>query len=546
MKKIYFLLTVAAGLLAVSCIKDLDALPLNDYDLTSEAAYVDGDSYLKGLAYINAYYNFVSQNDPGSSDLPSFKDAGQSELLRQWLVLNDLSTKALDISWGDSYVIPVNDHTWTNAANTAITAVYTRALKGVVLANEFLLQTTDQKLAARGHEQYKNDVARYRAEARFHRAMFNYILLDIFGNPPYATEANIGGELPKQFDEDFAKGRKGFFEALEKEVIDIIENSALGAKGEVPYPRPNKDAAKALLARMYINAEVYTETARWADAKKYADEVIANGYYLHPNYHELFYQDNGETCSKDEFIFAVEYDCDQAQSWGGPTTLSSGAFNDTMNETLAKYLGLPVPYISAEKWNGYRIDPDFIAKNAEGITYDGSKPLGYDPEKGDQRLHLIIEEDITAPGYTYSPSGATAGWRMWKWPFMDSKGTVYEREVPGANWKLSSADFAVFRLAEMYYIFAEADARMHGGTTTDAQAVGFIQALRNRAGLQTGSSLTVEQILKDKAIEMLWEGQRRQDEIRLGIFDPDSKRNVYPLLETDRSVNPNLKQNPGY
>ena len=544
MKKIINIFAVAACLLAVSCLQDLNTLPLNESDKTSEAAYVDGDSYLKGLAYINAYYNFVSQNDPGSSDLPSFSDAGQSELMRQWTVLNDLPTSSMDISWGDSYVESIETHTWTNAANTAITAVYTRALKGVVLVNEFLLQTTDQKLAARGHTDLKGQIEQYRAEARFHRAMFNYILLDLFGNPPYATEENIGGDLPKQFDTDFAKGRTGFFNALEQELLDLVSDaSAMPAKGSVPYPRPTKDAAKALLARLYLNAEVYTGTARWADAKKYASEVIANGYSLHPDFAELFLQDNGEQCAKDEFIFAIEYDTNYARSWGGTTTLSSGAFNDNMNLAVSAYLGTATPYISAETWNGYRINPQFISDNAEGVVYDPEQPLGYDPTAGDQRLRLFIEQDPA----TYSRSGEIAGWRLWKWAKMDSARNVISRGGDdNPDWKFSSADIAIFRLAEMYYIYAEADARMNGGTTTDATAVGYINALRKRGGLDAKSSYTVQQILKDKAVEMLWEGQRRQDEIRLGIFDADKNHNVYPILETDRSVNTNLVQNPGY
>ena len=546
MKNIYNIFAIAACILATSCLQDLNTLPLNDYDKTSEVAYVDGESYLKGLAYINAYYNFVSQNDPGNSDLTSFSDAGQSELMRMWTVLNDIPTKSMDISWpNDSYVEPLSSHTWTNAANTAITAVYTRALKGIVLVNEFLLQTTDEKLAARGHTEFKGQVAQYRAEARFHRAMFNYMLLDLFGNPPYATADNIGGELPKQFDTDFAKGRAGFFDALEKELLDLVSDSSdMPAKGDVPYPRPNKDAAKALLARLYLNAEVYTGTARWADAKKYASEVIGNGYSLHPNYAELFLQDNGEKCANDEFIFAIEYDTNCARSWGGTTTLSSGAFNDDMNLAISAYLGTSTPYVSAETWNGYRIDPQFIADNAEGIEYDPSLPLGYDPSKGDQRLRLFIQEDPS----TYSGPAETAGWRLWKWAKMDSQMNVIPRgEADNPDWKFSSADLAIFRLPEMYYIVAESDARLSGGTTTDATAVGYINALRKRAGLSSNAtSYTVQQILKDKAIEMLWEGQRRQDEIRLGIFDSDHNRYVYPLLETDRSVNTSLQQNPGY
>jgi len=99
----------------------------------------------------------------------------------------------------------------------------------------------------------------------------------------------------------------------------------------------------------------------------------------------------------------------------------------------------------------------------------------------------------------------------------------------------------------MYYIYAESDARLNGGTTNDVTALGYIAALRRRAGLSIPSgSMSVAYILKDKAAEYLWEGQRRQDEIRLGIFDSNPNRLIYPILESDISANGNLKQNPGY
>ena len=515
MKKIYNILVAGiASLSLVSCIGNLNTLPLNDYDATSEAAYVSEASYLSGLAYINAYYNFVSQNDAGASDL-SFDDAGQSELIRQWLVLNDVPTSSLDIGWGDSYIAPLETHTWNTSDNNAIIAVYTRCMKGIALVNEYLLQTTDEKLAARGHEAFAASIAQYRAEARFHRAMFYYILMDEFGNPPFAKEENIGGELPQQIS------RKDLFEWLETELLDLVSDaSAMPAKGAVAYPRPTKDAAKALLARMYLNAEVYTGTARWADAKTYAKQVIDNGYSLHPNYRELFMLDNGQTCGNDEFIFAVEYDVAKAQSWGD--------------------------YVSADTWNGYHIDPAFAESNFElkNVKWNGNG-LGYDAANSDKRLFLY---NAGADAENYSRTVSTSGWRCWKWAYTYSDGTLFKRGGDeSADWKLSSADFAIFRLPEMYYIYAESDARLNGGSTSDATAIGYIKALRTRAGLSApGSSMTVEYILKDKAAEYLWEGQRRQDEIRLGIFDSDPNRYIYPILESDRSAIPNLKQNPGY
>lgn len=539
MKKInYILVSVLALAALVSCVKDLNTLPLNDYDATSEAAYVDQASYLSGLAYINAYYNFVSQNSSGSSDL-AFDDAGQSELIRQWLNLNDLPTKSLDIGWGDSYISDIQAHTWTNADNNAFIAVYTRCMKGIALVNEYLLQTTDEKLELRGHTEFKDAIAQYRAEAKFHRAMFYYILMDEFGNPPHALEENIGGELPKQIK------RADLFKWLEDELLALVaDGSAMPAKGAVAYPRPTKDAAKALLARMYLNAEVYTGTARWEDAKKYAKEVIDNGYSLHPKYQELFMQDNGQTCANDEFIFAIEYDHAKAQSWGGTTTLSSGAFDDVINKIVAEYLGVTgQEYVSAEVWNGYHMNPAYVEENFEisGVTWTGTG-LGFDPEKSDRRLLICNEGEKE-----YKASVSTSGWRVWKWAAVSSDGSVVSRGTgDDSDWKLSSADFAIFRLPEMYYIYAESDARLHGGTTSDATAVGYIKALRTRAGLTTKSSLSVEDILKDKAAEYLWEGQRRQDEIRMGIFDSDKNRYIYPILESDRAANGNLEQNPGY
>ena len=525
----------------VSCVKDLDTLPLNDYDSTSETAYSNESSYLKGLAYINAYYNFVSINKAGEADL-KFDDAGQSELIRQWLNLNDLPTGSLDIGWGDSYISDIAAHTWTNADNNALIAVYTRCLKGIALCNEYLLQTTEDKLSLRGHSSFSDKVAQYRAEAMFHRAMFYYILMDEFGNPPFCLEENIGGKLPEQIT------RAELFTWLEGQLTDLAaDGSKLAAKGAVPYPRPNKDAARALLARMYLNAEVYTGTARWEDAKTYAKMVIDNGYSLHPKYQELFMQDNGRTCSGDEFIFAIEYDTKESQSWGGTTTLASGAFDDAMNAAVAEYLGITeVPYVSAETWNGYHISRDYVENNFEinGITWDG-KGLGYDPETSDKRLFLYNEGADSA---NYSSTISTTGWRCWKWAYVYSDGTIFQRggSEGSDDWKLSSADFAIFRLPEMYYIYAESDARLKGGSTNDATAVGYIKALRDRAGLSTPASLSVEFILKDKAAEYLWEGQRRQDEIRLGIFDTDKNRYIYPILESDRASNPNLAQNPGY
>jgi hypothetical protein len=122
----------------------------------------------------------------------------------------------------------------------------------------------------------------------------------------------------------------------------------------------------------------------------------------------------------------------------------------------------------------------------------------------------------------------------------------------------------MFRLAEMYLIYAEAKTRLDGGITTDSKVMGYVKALRDRAGLSTPSSVDLDFILKERACELMWEGHRRTDLIRYGYFTsmsfawpykggvPDGKaaipsyKTVYPLLQTDLTENPNLVQNEGY
>ena len=554
MKKIYRLvLTAVSALTLGACVGNLNTDLLNETERTADTAYETQTDYLRALTYINAYYNFVSAGDPGSSDI-SVKDAGQSELLRQYINLNELSADSFKCIWtGDPYVRELQNDSWTSSENASTTAVYTRCLKGITLVNEFLRQTTDEKLAARGHESFKSTIAGYQAEARFHRALFFYLLMDLYGNPPFPTEENITGEAPKQIQ------RADLFKWIENECLDLLAaGSAMPAKGEVNYPRPTRGSVQALLARMYLNAEVYTGTPRWQDAKNAAQAVIDMGYTLHANYHELFMQDNTETgAAAEEFIFGIEYDKDHAQSWGGTTTMGSAAVGHATNTLLASLLGVSNG-LMPEDWDGYHVAPDYVARfELKGENWDGSG-FGYDRERSDKRAFFINEGNPD-----FDVMGVTTGWRCWKFSGLYSNGTVVDRN--DENFKFSSSDFPFFRLAEMYLIYAEADARLNGGLTTDATALGYIKALRDRAGVEMPDAVTLDWLLDERARELMWEGHRRTDLIRYGYFTSasfpwagkggvangkvalPSYRTLYPIPTSDINVNPaNLKQNPGY
>ena len=161
MKRILYSLAIAATTLTMtSCLGDLDTVPLNETDKTPSDSYNTIEGLEGGLAYIYGSYSLVSQNDPGTSDI-AVSDAGQSELVRQYVNLNEMSADALKCTWGDSYISESQYATWTSAGNSATVAVYTRAMITVTRANEYLAQTKDSDVEG---------VKQLRAEARFLRA----------------------------------------------------------------------------------------------------------------------------------------------------------------------------------------------------------------------------------------------------------------------------------------------------------------------------------------------------------------------------------------
>jgi len=541
---------VAASVAALSsCVNDLDTLPLNETDKTAAQAYSTLADFEQGLAYVYGSYVLVSQNDPSSSDI-AVSDAGQSELCRQYLNLQEMSADGLKCTWGDSYITDTQNATWTAQGNSAITAVYTRGMMAVTRANEFLIQAG--KSSVEGLDQLK-------AESRFMRAYSYWMLMDLFGNPPFALEENIGGEMPKQI------GRKALFEWIDSELNELY--TLLPATNT--YPRVSRGAAKALQARMYLNAEVYTGTAMWQQAKEAAEEVIKNGgYSLCTNFEELFLQDNGENAdAQKELIFAVPYDRDYTQSWGGTTTLVSASMDDANSAAVADYLigkgkvkADLGSTLNIERWNGYHVPSEYVDLNF-GIKWNAATdnmPLGYFPEMADRRAML----SNVGCKKEYDPTSTSTGWHCWKYSSRDSKGTLYSN---GDQYsKFSSIDFPMIRLAEMYLIYAEAECRLSGTLAKSSQAGQYIEALRDRACVSTASAIELDDILAERGAELMWEGHRRTDLIRYGYYTSMSfawpykggvangktslpnYRTVFPLLYSDLTQNPNLKQNTGY
>lgn len=188
-----------------------------------------------------------------------------------------------------------------------------------------------------------------KAEARFIRAYQYWVLMDVFGNPPFFTEKDATGKTaPKQIQ------RADLFKYVESELLDILPK--LKPARQQVYGRADAGAAEALLARLYLNAEVYTGEPRYKEAAEYAEKVISSGYTLHPEYKHLFYGDNDKF--RDEIILSVVADGNNAQSWSGPTFFVASSFNDNVIGALVAQGKIP-GIGTNQKWGGNRATPYF-------------------------------------------------------------------------------------------------------------------------------------------------------------------------------------------
>ena len=297
MKKKYYIL---ASLLVcfigmTSCVGDLDVQPLDSTVVTAERAYSDAESYTKGLNKIYSVWAHSGQNG-GDSDIQGL-DGGETVLLRCWWTMQEQTTDECKNASTGAWINEINELTWSTAKNQVIEGVYQRCMFVVALANEFM-KNVDNAPA-------EIDKKSYAAQARFNRALAYYVLMDSFGRPPFITEQNYSLN-PSQLS------RAELFNWIESE-LTTIRTDLPATRSE--YGRADQTVVDALLARMYLNAEVYTGQPRYTDCITACKRVIPN-YSLAQNYADLFKADNGENPETlKEIIFPIMFDGRKIQSW---------------------------------------------------------------------------------------------------------------------------------------------------------------------------------------------------------------------------------------
>lgn len=521
---------IAAVLLFFALVGCTDLTVEPKSTVTTANIFSDPAAYQQFLAKIYAGLAVTGQAGPaGNADIQGI-DEGFSQYVRLYWQMEEFSTDEAVIAWGDAAIQELNTQLWSSS-NQFLGAMYSRVFFQVSLANEFLRQTTDPLLAGRGHTgQIQTDVHLYRAEARFLRALSYWHGMDLFGNIPLVKETDpIGSTPPKQAT------RAEIYAYIQSELNAIRSELPPGGTGQ--YGRADQGAVDMLLAKLYQNAITYIGQDHSADALIAAQNVInVSNYTIDPNYRHMFRADNH---TSRELIFTVPQDGVRTQSYGGTTFLVHASVGGDMNANLNGIDG---------GWYGTRARPELVALFAGG------------PGGPDGRAAVFFTQNQTLN--IINLTNFNDGYGVNKYQNITSTG------APGQRQDFVDTDYPMFRLADAYLIYAEANLRGGGGTAV--QALNYVNLLRRRAygtgvggaGDITAAQLTLPFILDERGRELFWEGVRRTDLIRYnrltdngvwqwkGNVQPgkttEAFRNLYPLPSSELLANPNLTQNTGY
>jgi len=534
MKKIQIKLLGISLLLLVmlfpSCTDDLNQVPESSVAIPGNEFFSTPESYKQNLAKLYAGFATSGQTAAGSPDISGI-DEGESQYIRGFWLMQELTTDEAVIGWNDGTIKDLHSQTWTSL-DRFVTAVFARYSFQVVNCNEFLRQTTDEKLAARGVDAtLKAEIATYRAEARFLRALTYWHLIDMFGGGSLVTE-----DSPSTFFYPEYATRAELYKFVDDELTAITP--LLKAPKTNEAYRVDQAAAWMLQAKLYMNAKVYVNTDKYAAAVPLITKVVGSGYAIntnaeHTGYKELFLADNDKNGAQNEFIFAISYDGLHTQTYGGTTFLTHAPVGGSMKASEFGING---------GWAGIRTTSAFVDKFSANTT--------------DTRGQFYTDgqsKEIKNIG------SFTDGYAIQKFRNVDVNG----KQGSDQSGNFSDADFPIFRLADAYLMYAECAVRGAGGSLVTA--TDYVNALRTRANgaTVTQGDLSLDFILDERARELHWEGHRRTDLIRFGKFSggsylwpwkggaaggapTQSYRDLFPIPATALASNNKLQQNPGY
>lgn len=542
-----------------SCKKPLDFSP--KYGFNAEVIYSNPDEYINVLSKLYSGLSMTGIQGPaGQADISAETiDEGFSSYVRVLWNLQELPTDEAVCGWNDPGIPALNKMQWS-AEDGWIKGMYYRIYYQITLCNEFIYQSAPEKLSGRNFSQEDIDrINSYRNEARFLRALSYYHALDFFGSVPFVTEEDrVGAFNPPQIT------RENLFNYVESELTDLTD--ILLDASSLPYGRASKQAVQTLLAKLYLNAEVYISTPKYAECRSHCESIInSNFFQLESSYQHLFLADN---YTSNEIIFPVVFDGLYAQTWGGTTFLVCASIGAEMSASdygvnggwgglrVTKELVNNFDYTKSYTYVDTSIVPnDTITMNT--ISLDTNYVFLDSSYSSDDERFLFFTKgqqlSITNLG------NFRHGLAFPKFKNINRDGTNGSNN---ANTSHVDIDYPMFRLADVYLMLAESALRLGDQGT----ALQYVNLVRERAyGNQSHnfSSVTLDDILDERSRELAWEATRRTDLIRFDYFTSpnylwplkggdlegtgvDSHLDLYPIPTADLLLNDNLTQNDGY
>ena len=362
-------------------------------------------------------------------------------------------------------------------------------------------------------------VKTYAAETKVLRCLYYWWLIDLYGAVPLVTTSETDPDNPPS-----ATSRDEVFDWIVTEINAALPDLET-SHGSGGHGRITKGAANTLLATLYLNAEVYTGTAEWANCKSACDAVMTSGVYdLMPTVMDVFAFANEGPANTEYILTLAHLPLDGVTSFRHMATLH--------------YNNIP-----ASPWNGFSVLTDFYNSHEstdarlEQILV-GQAYVLFGSAAGDSAFDRQGNPLSFTVDFPLIDANESAGPRMLKWPI-----------DPNMTGWFSGADYAIFRYSHVLLMMAEAEFNLSGGGLAELNQV------RTRAGLDALASIDSDAILAERGHELLWEGFRRQDQIRHGTFleawthkdaSDGEHRVLYPIPQSQLDANPNLVQNSGY
>ena len=565
--KIFSVLGVSLALGLVSCVDDLNREPIDPNQITPESA----QGYINQImAKCYSGMAVSGQTGPdGSSDISGL-DGGTSQYTRALFMLQEFTTDESKWIWPDAGVIDLNTNTWGNG-NENIFGTYSRLYTHIAICNDFL------RLVSGGMDvpaDMQATVEQYKLEARALRAMSYYWVLDLFGNGGYVDETTDIGVKPIQYT------RRQLYDWLVGELETLVE--AFPKNEPVIYGRVGVDGVEALLARVYLNAEVYTDgqVSAWDKCSQHCENIIArhqgtgwSGTGLVPAYMYIFCGDNDEYMpgggGVNEILWGIPYDSQYIQAYGGSMFLcAAGISNLTMalnNATMtASDYGMSAQWGCmhateqfADKFTAGDLRWSMWCKEAQGFSKENTGFSTFTDGYGVVKFTNLLKGNVTDPSQ-WNTTDNTQNWST-------ANGGIYD-PVGGSAARAQNfpdTDLPLLRLADVYLMYTEAN--IMGGAGNANEALNYVNLVRARAGLQawTQSDLTADNILDERCRELYWELTRRSDLVRHGKFSGSAynwswKSNevngapfaetmdLFPIPQNVIAAQPEFNQNPGY